>query len=199
MKKVLISALFISLIWGLTASAQPDEIKFRGHEWGESQESVIETETKGMTEGVDFAVMDDNSLLIANGSVSIFDCSISFDFNEDNQLYSGIYVLTEKHANDYTYYEDFNTLEKALISVYGEPQISQDRWKDDLYKDDPDEIGIAIAAEHLVLYREWDAKDGSSCILSCYGNNFQISNVLFYDAPTTSDLKPEDNSKTNGL
>lgn len=199
MKKSLVIALFMSVLLGTTAYAGPDEIKFRGHEWGEDINKIAEIEvTDDMVEDVDYAFTD-GALILINGTVSVFDCYTYFNYNEDNKLYSGIYLLTEKHANDNKYYDDFLALEEALTSVYGRATIAKDNWNDDLYKDSPEDIGIAIAAEHLTLYRQWTAKDGSACTLACYGDNFHINNVIYYDAPTSIDLKPEDNSKTNGL
>lgn len=199
MKKGLLIALFMSLIFGTAAFAGPDEIKFRGHEWGEPIETVFDAEiTSDMVEDVDYG-WSDKYLIIIKGSVSIFDCYTYFEYNDNRQLCSGIYVLTEEHANDNKYYDDFTTLEEALTSVYGRPMIAKDNWSDDLYKDDPDHIGLAIAAEHLSLYREWRASDGSSCVLGCYGDNYEISNVVQYFAPEDLGIANEDNSKTNGL
>lgn len=199
MKKGLLIALFMSLIFGTTAFAEPDEIKFRGYEWGCSRSEIWDAEiTSDMVDEVDYYNADDFMVLI-KGSVSIFSCNTYFSFNENDQLCSGYYSLTEKHANDNSYYDDFKTLEEALISVYGEPQSSIDLWSDDLFKDDPDDIGLAIAAEHLKLIRSWDAKDGSNCMLQCYGKNYDITTSIGYFPPEEMELAPEDNSKTNGL
>ena len=199
MKKSFLIALFMSVIFGTTVFAQPDEIIFRGHEWGETIDSVFDAEvTSDMVEDVDYG-WSDKYLILIKGTVSIFDCYTYFEYNADRKLCSGIYVLTEEHASDNKYYEDFKTLEEALTSVYGRAAVARDDWKDDLYKDDDDKIGFAIAAEHLSLYREWIAHDNSRCVLACYGDNFEISVVLQYFAPENLNLANEDNSKTNGL
>lgn len=199
MKKRIVTA---GIIVALTcvpfhAFAKTDTIKFRGLEWGTPLEEVMEKQLEGKTKDVDYGFADEsNSLLVVNETVSGLDTIISYEFTEDWKLCGGMYILQEEHVNDNMYYDDFCTLEEKISSKYGEPDISSDKWSDDLYKDDPDDIGMALGAEHLTLYRAWIADDGSNIIMQCYGKKFKISTNIFYTPSEDLNLEPYSSKDT---
>lgn len=200
MKKRIVTA---GIIVALTcvpfhASAKTDTIKFRGLEWGTPLEEVMEKQLEGKTKDVDYGFADEsNSLLVVNETVSGLDTIISYEFTEDWKLCGGMYLLQEEHVNDNMYYDDFCTLEEKISSKYGQPDKSIDNWRDDLYKDDPDDIGMALGAEHLTLYRAWIADDGSNIIMQCYGKNFKISTNIFYTPSEDLNLEPYSSKDTS--
>lgn len=172
-------------------SDRNDTFKFRGLEWGASLDEVKKSQLEGKTEGIDYTFSDDsNALIVINETVNGLDTIIAYNFSEDWKFCRGVYALQEKHVNDNKYYDDFCSLEKKLTEKYGEPSLSGDDWSDDLYKDNPERIGMAIGAEHLTLYRLWTAEDGSEIILSRSGKNFIIDTYIFYSSPDGLGLEP---------
>lgn len=180
MKKLLLITSLLSLILIIPVFAKSETFKFRGLEWGASFDKVMEAQVSGKTEGEDYGVVDDGyTLLVVNEKVSGLDTVISYSFTDDFQFSGGIYILQEKHVNDNMYYEDFCSLENKISEKYGEPDISIDKWNDDLYKDEPDKIGMALGAEHLKLIRQWIAGDGATISLLCSGQNFDINTYIY--------------------
>ena len=200
MKKVMMIVMMMVMLMGIPVLAdQPETIKFRGHEWGCTRDEILESEiTSDMKENVDY-VNTDEYVSLLNGSVSVFDCYTYFSFNDEDQLYQGMYSLTEKHSNRNLYHDDFKKLEEAITSLYGKPLVSRDTWSDDFYHDKPDKIGTALALGDVQLFRSWEAADGSCCQLRCSGDNWEISTTLQYYPPDDMDITPEDTKTTNGL
>lgn len=200
MKKLLFITTLLSAVLVIPVFAASDTFKFRGLKWGSSIDDVIEAQLQGKAEGVDYGFTDDGHSIVAiNEKVGGLDTNISYTFTEDNKFALGMYVLQEEHVNDNMYYEDFCSLEEKLSSKYGDPDKSVDKWNDDLYKDNPDKIGMALGAEHLALYRQWFAEDGACISLMCYGQNFDIDTYIFYDAPTALGLEPYSSDSDDGL
>ena len=198
-KQIVTVGVCIALVCASSqAFAKTDTIKFRGLEWGTSLDEVMEKQLDGKTEGKDYGFSSgSNSLLVVNETVNGLDTIISYEFTEDWKLCGGMYILQEEHVNDNKYYDDFCTLEEKISSKYGEPDKSVDDWSDDLYKDDPDDIGMAIGAEHLSLYRLWFAEDGANIILSCSGQNFKISTNIYYSPSEDLNLEPYSRKDTD--
>lgn len=155
---------------------------FRGYAWGTSLDEIKQKEvTSDMVENVDYSISD-GKLIIAEGKVSTYNANICFEFDGENKLISGQYNITEKHS-DYTgYYNDFEDLADLYSKKYGEPQ-SHDLWKNDLYKDDKSEWGLAAACGHATFWRTWDADDGSEIIIGLIGDNFKNSTFILYNMP----------------
>jgi hypothetical protein len=99
-----------------------------------------------------------------------------------------MYALAEEHTNLNNYVEDFNDVFDSLKKKYGEPDKVLDDWKDDLYKDDPSEYGMAVGAGHVNFIREWGEND-THIVLACLGDNFKIENDIMYEY---TPLKPEE-------
>lgn len=158
---------------------------FRGYAWGTSLDEIKQKEvTSDMVENVDYGLLD-NKLFILNREVSSYDASIVFEFDSNNKLISGGYALTEEHADDGGYYDDFIDLTKLYTKKYGEPQ-KNDVWKNDLYKDDKSKWGFAAACGHVSFFRYWKADDGSEIYILLRGDNFETSTTILYKQPEYS-------------
>lgn len=155
---------------------------FRGYAWGTSLDEIKQKEiTSDMVEDVDYGVSD-GSLIIVDGQVSSYDANICFELDEENKLKGGQYIITEKHS-DYTgYYNDFENLADLYSKKYGEPQ-KYDLWKNDLYKDDKSDWGLAAACGHATFWRIWTADDGSEIIIGLTGDNFKTNTFVLYNMP----------------
>ena len=204
MKKIIV-ALGITMITTFMATScfaneelryTEKPIKFRDYEWGTNVSEIIEKECDGLVEGVDYEYTDNKKLLIINKEVAGFSANITFIFTDQDELCEGSYVFTEKHVNNNLYYSDYNDLCKKITSVYGDPIGSKEDWNDDLFKDDPSDIGTALAVGHVVLSTAWYAEDKSYLIIYCGGDNYTIDMAATYYAPGDLGLIPA-NSKNN--
>ena len=56
-------------------------------------------------------------------------------------------------------------------------------WKNDLYKDDKSDWGLAAACGHATFWRIWTADDGSEIIIGLTGDNFKTNTFVLYNMP----------------
>lgn len=92
----------------------------------------------------------------------------------DNELARGTLIYDEKHANDNLYYEKFKEIKSLLSQKYGSSNDDVS-WYDNLYKDDPSEIGFAISIGHVRFDSEWVANSKCNVKLILTGDNYKIS------------------------
>jgi len=100
--------------------------------------------------------------------------------------------LYEKFASENSYLTAYLSLISKLKEKYGEgePDII---WTDDLYRDDKQKWGMAIAAEHLKIKHTWDTED-TSIVAEISGKNFKIDVSIRYSSKSI-----KYNRKTNDL
>lgn len=214
MRRKLITALLLSsIMMAMPATASAESITevetesdvlqtipaFNGYSWGTSLDDIIAGEiTDNMIEGTDYGLPHDGDqmLTILNDEVAGFDATVFYSFTESDELVKGLYILSEKHANDNKYYDDYLSLVRKLQSLYGEGN-AYEKWSNDLFKDDPDDIGIAIASEGVTFLHKWTAEDGSVINCMCYGDNYEITVGVQYNAP--ADLQTPATENTSGL
>ena len=100
-------------------------------------------------------------------------------------MFRGKYVFLEDHSNDYSYIIDFKQIGNILKDKYGFTE-TEEIWMNDLYKDDPDEYGLAVAAGHLMMSHSYEFTNMSiNHIL--IGDNFDISHALEYSDQVISE------------
>lgn len=121
---------------------------FRKTRWGMTIEQVKASENIKP-----WAESDD--LIVYKITVAIMPTSSSYSF-VNNKLARAHYFFEPKHINDTLYIDDFDRVKNILTSKYGEPAEDDVLWKDDLYKDRPQDYGIAIRTGHLSYRTQWD-------------------------------------------
>lgn len=109
------------------------------------------------------------------------------------------YKVIENHTNDNDYISDYESINEALKSLYGEPDGEFIDWKNDLYKNDPQQYGFAVSAGHLVYGARWTANDGSIVIHMLSGDNFEISHDLDYISGDFAEDADSSGPNTSGL
>lgn len=114
-----------------------------------------------------------------------------YGFNDSDELFSVGYVLKENHTNKNLYIEDYEKLADGLTKKYGEPKKQDVEWSDSLYKDSPDDYGLAISAGHLTYRQLWETEN-FSVFLYMSGDNFEISTVISYLSTTVSEPSEKD-------
>ena len=199
MKKILATILLSSVLTtGLMATCisaeTKEDIKFREFEWGATLDEVKEKEIKpSMKEKEDYIVYD-NLLIIDKQTVAGVDCIIDFEFDKNGGLTKGTYTLNEKHTNEQEYYTDFKTIIEKLTEKYGEPDLNQEVWTGDLYKDRPDKQGMGVITGNLKVIAQWKDKDGNEIGAFLTGDNYECSGSLYYISKEYNDSYKDDTS-----
>lgn len=157
---------------------------FQNSNWGDSIEAV-------KFDNRDLDILQDGDTLWTTASVAGKDADIFFAF-ENNQLVQGVVSFSEKHSNDFSYISDFETIKELLVEKYGEPVEDDEAWLNDLFKDDPMDYGLAVAAGHLIYRVIWETSDTQITLLLT-GDNYDIMHFISY-SPLGYEVKT-DNSR----
>jgi len=176
MKKNVFILLIISCILIIfTSILSAEEIKydFRQTTWGMSKEQVKATEDKKPG-------FEDDTALGYDVMISGKDFLCNYFFVED-KLYRSIYSLSGKHTNKNLYIDDYEELKEILTKKYDKPKIDKIDWKNDLYKDDKSDWGMAISIGHLVYIATWETPT-TIISLALYGDNYKIRLGIGYES-----------------
>jgi hypothetical protein len=167
---------------------------FRGAKWGMSPAQVRETERKKPDdESQTGAKMN----LYYHDTISGLPSDVLYIFAYD-ELVRAKYLLRVKHSNDNEYIRDYDKLSEALMEKYGSPKSKDVVWKNDLYKEDPQHWGIAVALGHAVFYTTWET---SATVIFLYldGDNFKIDFGIEYASKALKSLEDKaDKEKERG-
>ncbi len=90
-----------------------------------------------------------------------------------------MYLFTEQHTNKNDFIDDYHRLKKLLVKKYGKPSKDTHTWKNDLFKDDPQDWGMAICVGDLVYYSEWETQN-TNIFLFLTGGNYEINHLIRY-------------------
>jgi len=158
-KKLVILFLVLGAIVliGTSLSAEENRNGFRGLEWGILLEQVYQHEDKNETTEL---VEQKENKLIYLGTEFDHEVKISYQFDDSYGLFQGTYELVEKNLSQTSLYLDrFREIEKALVASYGNYHDKQMHWRVELYKDEPEEWGRAVAMRHLNMGQAWFFQD----------------------------------------
>lgn len=160
---------------------------FRKTNWGMSKVEVKKTETG--------KILKDDNVLGYEAKVAGLDTLIAYIFVDD-KLVRAKYIFTEKHSNKTDYINDYSSIQKILNKKYGKSAGDETYWKNDLYKDDYQDWGMALAVGHLTKYSNWKVSD-TEVWLSINGDNYKISHSVEYSSIKLAGLesaKSEENA-----
>ena len=115
-------------------------------------------------------------------------------FDSALKLEKAAYLLDEEHIDYYNYYQDYCNLEELYETKYGTPAKQEAIWTNDLYKENKEDWGTALAAGHVTFYTEWEDSDGNSILMENFGDNAQIYTRITYKSSTYVQEK-----NTNGI
>jgi hypothetical protein len=121
---------------------------FRETTWGMSKEQVKATEDRK-------ADYEENDVLCYKVNIFGGNYYCFYSFLEDT-LYNGGYIFTEEHTNKNLYIYDYEELKVIITKEYGKPTMDEINWKNDLYKDDKSEWGMAISIGDLEYWALWE-------------------------------------------
>ena len=177
------AVLMIAAVAGFCAEVQRD---FRQVAWGASEAQIVAAEGKNPT------VRTTNEGLVLIGfadRIAGLDCNVLYIL-ASGKLTRAKYVVNTTHSNRTDYLSDRDTLHKALTAKYGEPASDQTYWKNDLYKSDPSEWGMALAVGHLAKFASWELPR-TTIILYVSGDNFEISLGVEYSSKELESLEDQ--------
>ena len=123
--------------------ADPD---FRSIKWGmtRSQVEAIEgTPQFDLPSGVGFPA-----------NIAGMNAELIYSF-ANNQAALGGYTFQTKHENPQGYIDDYYALQELLTKKYGKPVKTHIDWSNDLYRDQPQQWGMAVIAGDLQFASDW--------------------------------------------
>ncbi|MFC5449064.1 copper amine oxidase N-terminal domain-containing protein [Paenibacillus aestuarii] len=164
---------------------------FRNVKWGMSREEIKNLEK------VKFLGEQDGNLYYSDEILGI-KMAVYYEFI-DNKLVRAILVHNDTHFNNKDYILDYNTMKKALNNKYGNSTSDQLIWQDDIYKNSPDDYGLAVQAGHLEYLTKWDLKE-TNITEYMYGKDFKFSFTVEFKSKEYKDLldkKEENKAKEN--
>lgn len=112
-----------------------------------------------------------------------------FQFDAAKLTLAG-YVITEKFSNNKTYIEQFRKLQQLLSSKYGDPIDARAVWSNEVYRAQPEHVGLALSQGYVKFYATWDTgKTGIE--LGLHGNNYQIQMHVRYHSVELEGLRSQ--------
>ena len=218
MKKLMISMMmvvFMLMSDGMVSANNADARKsdkphFRGAYWGTSIEEVKK------------ALKEKDEIVWESGTqIGLINPNLSYDityFFIDNKLTNGMFMYNKSHVNANFYLDEYYKMQSILIEKYGAPELNENIWNNDLYKDDVQHYGLAISVGHLSCLSNWvihednpiieksdkQAQKGdlgppalTNIILRIHGDNFEEKLVLIYNSTEYYHLFEENEKKKN--
>lgn len=148
------------------------QFDLRNIRWGMSVDEVKASEPEK-------PVFEQKEVLTYKINIAGFNTNLFYVFIE-NKLYNAGYSFLTEHTNKNDYVGDYENLKKILDEKYGSEKSSI-LWKNNLYKNDSNYIGMAISSGHVVYSTLWNT-DKTKITLSLRGDNFKVKLNIFYDS-----------------
>lgn len=182
-----IHLLFTIAIFTLNSISYSQK-QIRNANWGWSRDSVKKSENLKLISG-------NKDRLLYFGSLANDKYSIAYKFTK-NKLTEVTYAYMEKHINLNNYISAYDKIQDILTKKYGEPLKDETIWKDDLYKNNPNNFGLACSAGHVSFISTWENSD-THIMLLCTGENFDITVGILYSSLEYSNLEKQKSEEQN--
>jgi hypothetical protein len=171
-----------------TPKPSSDNYDFRKSRWGMTVAEVKSSEKGNI-------LHEKPDLVIYAGTVDKYNCHIGYIFAA-GKLVRAKYIFTDEHINKNNFLDDFDSVKTILTGKYGAPKSDDTFWSDDLYKDDPDNWGMAVSAGHMTKFTKYET-DSTAIILALTGENFEVSFGIEYSSKVLRSLEEEKDKKKN--
>jgi len=167
-----------------------DSFDFRKINWGMSKSDVMKSEPFEWEEGE----LDPNTqVLYTNIDLMSEETMLVYYFNV-NRVYQTRYIIKEIHSNKTEYWRVYKRLMVELKNKYGDPvsnYTGDPIWLDDLYQDDPNDWGMAIATGDMFALAKWNLpKNTISALIQ--GDNYKINIFLEFKANNIKVIEAEE-------
>lgn len=169
-----------------TKAAAKNAFHFRKTRWGMTREEVTKSEADKLYGTQDFGFIYESRLLD-------LDCWTAYIFVQD-RLIRTKYVVTEDHTNKNDYILDYNRFKTALTKKYGEPVSDRQDWRNDLFKDDYSQQGLAISIGHLRFSASW-VTPKTTVFLSLNGDKHKVDLQVEYSSQELKILEEQANEQ----
>ena len=178
--KKLFALLFITTLFAQNSD-------FRKVNFGDSVEKIKNTETMELLGGAENSDIPNGYQLTYEGRVGGIDTFLYYFFYNDS-FYQAFYGFSKEHkSNRNGFISDYNNIKKILEKKYGKgtyPNRKEYYWSNDLYQDDYEDWGMALAVGHLRILVEYNfiGEDGNNIQVrhALSGGNYKISHALAY-------------------
>lgn len=164
-----LSIYLLTMVFTLQVYSQYD---FRKTNWGMTKAQVLASET------IEFAPQENGNSLSYKGTVNDLDCFIVYVFAYDT-LVRTQYNIIEEHKNSNQYITDYEKLKVILTGKYGQPEKDRITWLDNMYKDNPNDWGLAVSIGQLAYFSKWHT-ESTDIWLMLQGENYKIKFVVEY-------------------
>lgn len=161
-------------------SNRSGDFDFRKIYWGMNKNNVMASEPFTWNEGE----LDPNTVYLYTTVDLLGDEFLLIYYLNLDRVYRIRYSITEKHSNRTDYWRFYTRLVSALKEKYGEPSADYDGapfWKDDLYKDQPSDWGMALAVGDMFALAIWPTERSEITAL-IQGDNYDIDLFLEFEA-----------------
>jgi hypothetical protein len=162
---------------------------FRDAQWGFTKDQVR------LLEKTRPLFSTDNTLTY-RGKIDNIQVHIIYEFIEE-KLKSGTYKFIANYANNNVYLRDYERINNSIEFKYGEPEIKEETWKNNLYKEKRGYHGNAVSLGHLIFETKWIA-DNTIIIHKLSGNNNIVDHSIEYHDKKWFDNENE-KEKKNGI
>ncbi|MCL5036950.1 MAG: hypothetical protein M1269_07545 [Chloroflexi bacterium] len=173
MKKAVL-LIFAILFTACSLGAEEKKHDFRNVDWGMSKAQV-----KQANENM-IPTLEDKDTISYSDKVSGLKAMLIFSFVND-KLTSAGYYFEEEHSNDNDHIDDYQKIGDLLTEKYGKPVKDEVIWKNDLFKNNPQNWGLAISAGQLVLKSKWE-NENTYLYMTLSGDNYRIAHLLIYQS-----------------
>lgn len=107
--------------------------------------------------------------------------NVCFQFDSAGRLGQVIILVTKRHLNSQGYIEDYEKLRDLLRAKYGPEGVANEKWTNDMFKDNPNDWGTALVMGHLGLISAWRSEVTEVGIIAS-GGNMSVSLAIFYNS-----------------
>lgn len=163
--------LFRDGTWKIDSTPKAHSVAYRSSAWGASVDEVKKSESAKL-------VLEEADFLAYQTSVANSEALALFTF-VNGRLVSGRYSFQEPHANNQAYLHDFWKLKRLLEEKYGPSKVSDTFWVNELYRDNVDEWGMAVACGHVSFFETWNVED-THIELQLTGDNYEVKVSIMY-------------------
>lgn len=113
-----------------------------------------------------------------------FKPDVSLDFTAKGELARVNLMVKMSYINPQQAMVDIVNITELLTKKYGEPDVEKAKWTNDMFADDVNKYGLAVASGHLSLIYAWNL-DGTTIIAAAQPNGKGSAKVIvFYDDPS---------------
>ena len=185
LNKLFLLLFLLSIIGFSTQSLAAD---FATSNWGTTQQSIIDVETRENT-----TPAGNQNFLVYNGEVSIFKKTNIVYLFENNLLTDGYFDFLDEHILFQDYTEDYLVIQKQLSKKYELPISNEQIWHPDAQILPKDQWGSAIANDDLILKSIWQTQNSTITLQLSYQHN-RIHHLLSYQSkrPEMDVVIPDD-------